>query len=49
MGLGDHTAYLGGLKEYCMCPRELRSDRQCTQRGRRETEEEERCKVQKTG
>lgn len=49
MGLGSRTAYLGGLKEYCMCPQELRSDRQCTQRGRRETEEGERCKVQKTG
>lgn len=48
MGLGSRTAYLGGLKEYCMCPQELRSDRQCTQRGRRETEEgkDAKCKKQ---
>jgi hypothetical protein len=38
MGLCSHTAYLGGLKEYCMCPQELRSERQCTKRGQRETE-----------
>lgn len=31
MGLGSRTAYLGGLKEYCMCPQELRSDGQCTE------------------
>lgn len=48
MGLGSRTAYLGGLKEYCMCPQELRSDRQCTQRGRWETEEgkDAKCKKQ---
>lgn len=48
-GLESHTAYLGGLKEYCMCPQELRSDRQCTQRGGGKQEKGERCKVQKTG
>lgn len=46
MGLPSPAAYLGGLKEYCMCPQELRSGRQCAQRGRGETKEGERCKVQ---
>lgn len=48
MGLGSRTAYLGGLKEYCMCPQELRSDRQCTQRegGRQRREKDAKCKTQ---
>ena len=46
MGLPSPAAYLGGLKEYCMCPQELRSERQCAQRGRGETKEGERCKEQ---
>lgn len=45
MGLQSPAAYLGGLKEYCMCPQELRSERQCD-RGRRETktEKDAKCK-----
>lgn len=46
-GLQSRTAYLGGLKEYCMCPQELQNERHCTQRGMRETEEGERCKFKK--
>lgn len=47
MGLRSPAAYLGGLKEYCMCPQELRSERQCAQRGRGERqrrEEDAKCK-----
>lgn len=36
MGLQSPAAYLGGLKEYCMCPQELRSERQCDRGGGRQ-------------
>lgn len=42
MGLQSPAAYLGGLKEYCMCPQELRSEKQCAQRGRRERQRREK-------
>lgn len=42
MGLRSPAAYLGGLKEYCMCPQELRSERQCAQRGRGERQRREK-------
>lgn len=42
MGLQSPAAYLGGLKEYCMCPQELRSERQCAQRGRRKRQRQEK-------
>lgn len=46
MGLQSPAAYLGGLKEYCMCPQELRSERRRTQRGRGRDKEGKRRKVQ---
>lgn len=42
MGPQSPAAYLGGLKEYCMCPQELRSERQCAQRGRTERQRQEK-------
>ena len=42
MGLQSPAAYLEGLKEYCMCPQELRSERQCTQRERGERQRREK-------
>lgn len=41
-GAAEPSAYLGGLKEYCMCPQELRSERQCAQRGGRERQRKEK-------
>lgn len=40
--LRSRTAYLGGLKEYCMCPQELR--RGSAHRGQSERQQGERCK-----
>lgn len=41
-GAAEPSAYLGGLKEYCMCPQELRSEKQCAQRGGRERQRKEK-------